>query len=372
MTAELSPPPRLRILHLAFEDFRRPGSGGGSVRTHEVAKRLASRHELTLVTTKYPGARPRVEDGIRYVPIGLSLGYFGSILTYFASLPWALRRYSSDLVVEDFAPPFSSVLVPMWSRRPTVGLVQWLFARLKSRQYYLPFHVVERWGVRSHHDLIAVSDWTAAELRSLNPDARIDVIRNGVSRVAFEKRPPKTETILYLGRLEIEEKGLDLLFDAWARVAPTTTARMVVAGDGVDEDATRRLCARHGLEHRVEFVGRVADDAKFELLAAAQVLCMPTRFENSPIVPIEALACGTPVLGFDIDAMRAVVPADCGRLVEPFDVVAYADALQSMMADPDGCAAMGERGRTFAAQFDWDLIAAEQERVYLRVAGSER
>jgi glycosyltransferase involved in cell wall biosynthesis len=204
----------------------------------------------------------------------------------------------------------------------------------------------------------------------MNPDARIDVIRNGVSRSAFDTRRPKTDTILYLGRLEIEEKGLDLLFEALELVAPTTAARIVVAGDGVDEVATRALCERHGLGDRVEFVGRVTGEAKFELLASAQVVCMPTRFENSPIVPIEALACGTPVLGFAIDAMAAVVPPDCGRLVEPFDVAAFAGALEDLLANPDECAAMGARGRKFAAQFDWDLIAEEQERVYLRVAGA--
>ena len=360
--------PRLKVLHLAFEDFRRPGSGGGSVRTHEVARRLADRHDITLVTTTYRGARPRVEDGVRYVPIGLPLGYFGSILSYFALLPWAVRTFPSDLVIEDFAPPFSSIGVPRWSRRPTLGLVQWMFARLKSRQYHLPFHLVERWGVRTHHDFVAVSDFTASELRALNPGANIDVIRNGVSREAFTPRGPKIDMVLYLGRLEVEEKGLDLLFEALAAVAPTTDARVVIAGDGVDEAQTKALCEQHGLGGRVEFVGRVTGEAKFDLLASAQVLCMPTRFENSPIVPIEALACGTPVLGFAIDAMRAVVPPDCGRLVEPFDLAAYTDALRKMLADPEECAAMGERGKKYAKQFDWDLIAEEQERVYLRVA----
>jgi glycosyltransferase involved in cell wall biosynthesis len=361
---------RLRILHLAFEDFRRPGSGGGSVRTHEVARRLAERHDITMITTSYPGARERIEDGVHYVPVGAPLGYFGSILTYFLVLPWVVRRYDCDLIVEDFAAPFSSVLVPLWTRRPTVALVQWLFARLKSRQYHLPFFLFERWGVRLHSDFIAVSDWTAAELHAMNRHARIDVIRNGVEREAFKVTVPKTDTILFLGRLEIEEKGLDLLLEALGKVAASTTARMVIAGDGVDADATRRLCRRYGLEGRVEFVGRVTGREKLELIASSQVLCMPTRFENSPIVPIEALACSTPVLAFDIEPMRAVVPEDCGVLVSAFDVDLLAAELQELLVDPERCAAMGRRGRQFAAQFDWDAIAAEQERVYLRVAAA--
>src|SRR5438105_7396065 len=99
------PAKRLRILHLAFDDHRRPGSGGGAIRNREINRRLALRHDITAVTVSYRGSRERVEDGVRYVPVGLALGYYGSILTYFAALPLVIWKHPSDLLVEDFAAP---------------------------------------------------------------------------------------------------------------------------------------------------------------------------------------------------------------------------------------------------------------------------
>ena len=161
---------RLSVLHLAFEDHRRPGSGGGAYRTHEVARRLARRHQVTVVTTTWRGARDRVEDGVRYVHVGRPGGYLVEVLSYFLALPFVLRRHDADVVVEDFAAPMSSALVPLYERRrPVVALVQWLNAEEKSAQYHLPLHLVQRWGVRLHRRFIAVSEDLAERLRRGNP-----------------------------------------------------------------------------------------------------------------------------------------------------------------------------------------------------------
>ena len=61
---------RPRVLHLAFEDPYRPGSGGGSVRTFEIDRRLVSNFKVIVVCARYRGSRPRVLDGVRYVHIG--------------------------------------------------------------------------------------------------------------------------------------------------------------------------------------------------------------------------------------------------------------------------------------------------------------
>ena len=106
---------------------------------------------------RYAGSVDRVEDGVRYVHVGRNWGHWPSLLTYFMSLPLALRRYGSDLVVEDFAAPFGSIGIPWMTRRPVVGVVQWLFAAPMKTKYHLPFPWVERLGTRSHRRLIAVS-----------------------------------------------------------------------------------------------------------------------------------------------------------------------------------------------------------------------
>ena len=103
---------RPRLLHLAFEDPCRPGAGGGSLRTSEINRRLARDFAVTAVCAPYPGCKARTEDGVRYVFIGVPWAQKLSLLSYFVFIPWALLRYPSELVVEDFAAPFSSIAVP--------------------------------------------------------------------------------------------------------------------------------------------------------------------------------------------------------------------------------------------------------------------
>jgi glycosyltransferase involved in cell wall biosynthesis/O-antigen/teichoic acid export membrane protein len=362
---------RPRLLHLAFEDPRRPGAGGGSVRTEFINRALAARWQVTVVCARYPGCRSRVESGVRYVHVGRGPGRL-PLLTYFASIPYALLRWPSELVVEDFAAPLSSVAVPWLTRRPTVGVVQWLFARQKARQYRLPFHLVEALGVRSHRRLVAVSDDLAAELRSRNHRATVVTVANGVDTSGWTAPVDRDRRhIVYLGRLEIAQKGLDLLLDAFAGL-PDPQLRLLLGGDGPDEAALRARAQALGLTDRVSFLGRVPAERRFDLLAGAAVLAMPSRYETFGMVAAEALAAATPVVAFDIPCLRALVGPANGIRVPVGDIAGLTAALAGLLADPERARALGRAGPAAVAHLRWDVLARQQEEVYrtaLRLAG---
>ena len=97
-------------------------------------------------------------------------------------------------------------------------MVQWLNAREKAAQYKVPVHLVERFGVRRHHR----RRWPCRrasrdQLRAVNPELTVDVIGNGVPAEAFDAARRPGDDVVFVGRLEIAQKGLDLLLDAWAR-----------------------------------------------------------------------------------------------------------------------------------------------------------
>ena len=361
-------PRRISVLHLAFEDHRRPGSGGGAYRTHEVARRMAERHDMTVVTTTWRGARDRVEDGVRYVHVGLPGGYLVEVVSYFLCLPFVLRRHEADVVIEDFAAPMSSALVPLYERRrPVIALVQWLNAEEKSAQYHLPLHLVQRWGVRLHTRFIAVSEDIASRLRRGNPTAEVSVVPNGVDPVAFDIDEPTGQDVVFLGRLEVAQKGIDLLVQAVDRVRDRLPGRVLLVGDGPDRAEVEEMIVRAGLGDVMVLLGRKSGVDRLRLLSAARLTVMPSRFETFGIVAVESHAVGTPVLAFDIDCLRAVVPDGTGRLVPAFEVAALAESLAEMAGDPAGAAEAGRRGRAFARRFDWDLVAAQQEALLVAV-----
>ena len=128
----------MKILHLALEDHLRPGSGGGSMRNREINSRLAAHgHKVHVVTAAHPDLVARREDGVSISQLGIPRGYAPSLLSYQALLPFyarrAIRELRPDLVVEEFAPPWSSMGVGHWTKVPTVGSVQGYFAARRPR-----------------------------------------------------------------------------------------------------------------------------------------------------------------------------------------------------------------------------------------------
>jgi glycogen(starch) synthase len=198
----------MRILHLAYEDPLQPGSGGGALRTWEVNRRLAVRHQITAVVAGYPGAQSRLEDGVRWVPIGLHTGKKLDQLSYLALVPRAVRAVRHDLVVEDFGPPWSVAFSPLFTRKPVVAMVNWFFTAQIRHLYRLPVDWVERAGLPLYHDFISMSNWSARAIeRRLAPrPARVAIIPNGVQDAAFAVPLQLPRHFLFVGRLDLHPR----------------------------------------------------------------------------------------------------------------------------------------------------------------------
>lgn len=358
----------MRVLHLGFEDPRMPGAGGGSVRTHEINRRLAAKgFHVTVLTTRYPGWQERVEDGVHYVPIGFGTG--GNRLTrlvaYVARLPFEVRkrRSTAELVVEDFFAPFSTTAAPLWTKRPTIGVVQWLHARDKARQYKLPLHWIEWLGVRKHRRLISVSQGIGDRLKELNPDLHVEVIGNGVDPAVWNSEPRLGKDVLFIGRLEYGHKGLDLLLEAWAHACNRVDGNLLIAGTGPDAERLRTAIRDAGLSERVQMLGWLSGDKKFQALSDARLLVVPSRHETFGLVAIDALAAGTPVIAFDIPCLREIIPPGTGWVVDAFDVQALGDEIVRRYSQDD-LEKVAAEGRTFAAGYNWDALAEMQAQAY--------
>jgi glycogen synthase len=361
----------MRILHLAYEDPRQPGSGGGSVRTREINRLLARHHEITALVSSYAGATPRVEDGVRWIPTGAPLPGRAGRLSYFAALRRAVRSHPHDLLVEDFGAPFSVGLAPLFTTAPVVASVQWLFAAEMRDKYLLPFDRVERWGLRYYRRFVCVSEWLAGEVRARRPDAEVETIANGVDDRAFMPRPRGRGHLLFVGRLDREQKGVDLLLQALARARVRLGSHelpmVVVAGDGPYRTGAASLASALGLSAWVRFVGRVEDEGKYRLMTTAHATLMPSRWETFGMVALEALAAGSPLIAFDVGPLREVAGAGMVRLIPPFDLDAFADAIVEIVRGDPPSAAVREEGQAWAKAFRWEVLAQRQEAYYQRV-----
>ncbi len=363
----------MRILHLGYEDYVQPGSGGGSIRTREINRRISSRHEITVLVAGYPGAKPRLEDGIRWLPLGPRSGKKIDRLAYFALLGTAIRRIPHDLVVEDFSAPFSIGFSPWFTDKPVVASVQWLFASQMSAKYHLPFDLVEKRGLSLYMNFISVSNWLAERIRERRPGAQVTSIPNGIDCEAFSIKSSKSRHLLFVGRLDIQQKGCDLLVEIASRVSRLLGDRMpplLIVGNGPDRLHLEAQIQKAGMTEKVKLLGRIEGMEKYRLMANAFAVLMPSRFETFGMVAVESQAASTPVVTFDIGPMREVAGGGGACLVPPFDLEAFAQATASIVMDEGKRIHLGDTGRRWAQKYDWETIAREQEAIYLEAVSA--
>ncbi len=151
--------------------------------------------------------------------------------------------------------------------------------------------------------------------------------------------------LLALGRLRIR-KGIDLLLQAVAQArASGRNLRLVVAGDGERRQALEALCRRLDLDALVRWTGRCSRSEAARLRRRATALVVPSTYEGMPLVVLEAMSDGVPVIASAVSGIPEVVDRKTGWLVPPERSAALAEALIEATADPGTTRARGAAGR---------------------------
>jgi glycosyltransferase involved in cell wall biosynthesis len=199
--------------------------------------------------------------------------------------------------------------------------------------------------VRGASCCVAVTEQERAHFHAYGvPDSHIVVLPNGVDAEPFDDLQPQrardrhaigaAPLVLFLGRLALI-KGPDLLIEAWARIAAShPDARLLLAGrDAGERAALLAQIDRLGLQGRVQLIGNVEGQDKLDLLAAADLLVVPSRQEAMSLVVLEAGLLGTPALITDQCGFDALEPAGGGHIV-PATADGLAVGLQRLLNLP--------------------------------------
>jgi glycosyltransferase involved in cell wall biosynthesis len=212
----------------------------------------------------------------------------------------------------------------------------------------------------------------------VEPD-RVCVIPEGVSG-AFAPLPRERlttllaplglrpgEYLLFLGTLE-PRKNLLRLLEAVEQAGPTIGPLVVAGGRGWGDRQLRATLARLQRTGRVRALGYVSDSARPPLLGGARAFVYPSLYEGFGLPPLEAMACGTPVVTSSVASLVEVV-GDAALLVDPRDVAALAAALRRIWEDDALRADLAARGRAQARRFTWERTARLTLDVYRSVVG---
>jgi glycosyltransferase involved in cell wall biosynthesis len=370
-------------------------AGGQNVHVAALAAGLARRgHDVTVFTRRdNPGvpAHVTVPDGyaVEHVPAGPPsevpkddlLQYMPTFAEYL-SHRWRAQPF--DVVHAHFW--MSGVASLEAARRTGIPVLQTFHAlgTVKRRQQggrdtspdrRIP---LERRLCRTVDHVIATCSDEVDELRDMGlPGGRATVIPCGVDTDEFRPRDVPTgdrPRLLVIGRL-VERKGVGNVIDA---ITELPGVELVIAGGpspdllGTDPEVTRLralACAR-GVADRVRFLGSVARGDVPALMCSADIVVTVPWYEPFGIVPVEAMACGRPVVGSAVGGLLdTVLPGVTGELVPPRRPDVLVPVLRALLADPGRRAAYGAAGRARAVDtYQWRQVVADTEDVYAAVA----
>ena len=228
---------------------------------------------------------------------------------------------------------------------------------------------------RASH-IIAVSQNTRKDLiKYLKiPDGKMSVIYNGIDHSIFKPYEVKifdSPYILYVGS-ERPRKNLSRLFEAFAQLkGEFPELKLVKAGAAGRSEQYRRNVMRKlaslGITQDVIFVDPVSELELAHYYSSASLLAYPSLYEGFGLPPLEAMACGCPVVTSDTSSMPEVA-GKAAIMVDPYDVDALAQAMKQVLIDDKLRDNMVGKGLEQAKGFSWEETARKTQEVYNKVA----
>ncbi len=225
---------------------------------------------------------------------------------------------------------------------------------------------------------IALTPYYARHLEGRGVRQPIDVLPNGFEPVAEDATrpstlPPDSETqplLVFVGRLS-EQKGLDVLMDAWDLLCETgePQARLAIAGSGELDQWLNERIATSTYPDSIAKLGRVNDSEKRWLFEQAKGVLIPSRFEGLPTVLLEAMHAGAPTVMADVnDLGRLVTEPNAGISVTPGDAKSLLDAMIALLeANDEQIKTWSTNGQKASKPYLWSNVVDDLLEVYMRV-----
>lgn len=364
----------MKILHILYDEVDNPWfGGGGAIRNREIYKRMAKKHEITVLTGTYPFAtKEAIRNDVKYIRLGVGNNIWQSLISFSINIFWYRNYGGFDLVVKDILPlcPVYTPFLPF--KTPVIASIQnmeYHFFRAYKLLGVLPWmnHEV---SIRLYKNYLLTANSMYGLLRKKTAkDAKIKVIPYGVEDELFSVVPSEENYILYLGRFDIFQKGLDILLKAFKIVSSKfPQIELIFAGGGVEEGRLKKMVEDLSLSKKVRFIGRAHGGKKRDLLAKCLFICRPSRFESFGLGALEASACAKAVIVSNVSGNLEVVKVNkTALIVEPNNIEHLALAMVELIKDREKRKQLGEAGRIWAKNFNWNNLAQEQEKFYLKI-----
>jgi glycosyltransferase involved in cell wall biosynthesis len=353
----------MKILIFNWRDIKNPEGGGAEVFTHENAKRWVEKgNEVVVYTSAFKGCKKEENiDGVRIIRDSSGLSVYRGAKRFYRKYFYKQRF---DVVVDEintrpfFTPDFIN------HGEKIVALIHQLAREFWFYETFFPINLIgyyfleKRW-LRRYIDVptVAVSESTKKDLTDLG-FKEVYKVSEGLTFQPMNKPPEKEEkpVLIYLGRLKRAKRPMHLIeaFKIVKKEIPE--AWLWVVGDGYLRNRLERTAGKG-----VEFLGYVSEKEKIDLLSRAWVLVNPSVREGWGINILEANACATPCIAYDVPGLRdSIVDGKTGLLIknEP-DTKTLGRAVVELLKNDKLRKKLGENALKWSKNFSWDKSAEE-------------
>jgi len=362
---------KIKILHCIYDSVGNKWiNGGGAYRTIEIYKRFPKNYNITILTGNYPGRKNKkiVGDNVNIKYMGIGLFYFISRFSYMYLARKYLRNnyFKYDLIIEDFTPytPLKS-----YQYKNSICIIQNYFGFNLFKKFFifggiLPYFR-ELKMISKFKNIIFSSNYIKNIILSKIKERKrfnYSVISYGINKQLFSNKIEDKRYILFLGRIEFYQKGLDVLLKVMKEISDI---HLIIAGSGKDE---KRLKSFIKKLTNVSFIGRVSGEKKIKILKEASFTVMPSRYESFGIVAVESSAAGTPVIGVKNTGLEeTIVHKKTGILIERLSDELLKNAILFLWNNKKELKKYSQHAKEFAKRFDWNFLAKKQLEFYNKI-----
>lgn len=361
-----------------------PDPGGPGEHLYRLSKTLTQRgHRVTVITrgtwrkTYYEEVNQVPVYRVRFIPSYPDVfklhGIFVNRLFRSLETNFDLVHVHSPLapLIETSLPVIYTVhgrIRPDIDNMPVKSLRFLIIRLLRNQLLKAEKNILNRANV-----IVAVSELCAQDVISETKGKKLIVINPGVDTKFFHPLKDKDQDspyILYSGRLETRKGLADLVASAEYVCRKRNDARFILTSKGTIEGYLKREIRKRGLERNFLFTGHLDRNTLRRYYQNAAVTVLPSYYEAFPAVLIEAMACGCPVIGTDIDGTREIIAdGKTGLLVPPRNPGKLAEAISTLLDNEKTRQEMGTNARKRAVEkYEWEAMVDKVEDIY-RQAG---
>lgn len=357
--------------------------GGAETTVRQFAKHLAKKHEVTLLTGKSPH-KPLQEEILDPQYEVLTTPYwprFTPLNNIVSKLISRLTPYKT----ESFSFYYNVLLRSKIKRRikdmDIISTHYWLDSRLFSNlalKLNVPsvFHILggpyskEFFEADKSTTYVAVSKGTQTLINKTHNINIEDVVTPGIpsnifldDEVGSDKEGPPS--LLFVGRLQPSKGVYDLIEIFSGLIKKHSPLKLTIVGEGDILKELKEKVTKHNLHGKVIFTGAVPYDEVFKYYRSSTILVFPTKNEVFPLVSIEAMACGIPVVTSDIPSLRESTGGNA-VLLPPKDLDAWVDTINQLLENKRQREELVLKGIKWAKEFTWEKKAAEYEKALIK------